>query len=238
MATPGEVHQLIGQAYQLVFVGALEANIRYFENVFNVHTEPEKTLFAGRNGSQFSFDFSGVYNHPWQKREVFGECKGYTKGSNLLQEYRSFIAKSYVTTIDYPRHRKDFFWFITNVPFACTEGAGVRSFNFVRTTLREVNIAGLRDITGSGHIDDEIVHDLLPRIGVFILTDSYLMNTEVSYKVAPGDTLWSILKRFHAGRAPSDFRFFAEQIAKRNQLASADQIRSGERIRFSWLGLD
>src|SRR6266404_1153974 len=116
MSSPGEVNQAVGQAYQSVFIGALEANIKHFENKFTVQREPEKTAFSGRNGKSYSFDFCGVYNHPLVASEVFGESKGYSKAGHLLSEFKSFVAKAYVTSVDYPRHASDYFWFVTNVP--------------------------------------------------------------------------------------------------------------------------
>jgi hypothetical protein len=233
----GEVAQAIGEAYQLAFIGALEANIRWFESTFDVRSNSEKTSFAGRNGKSYSFDFAGVYRHPWKHSEVFGECKGYSKAANLLSEYKIFLAKSFVTCTDYPRHRSDLFWFVTNVPFACSEGSAVRSFSFVREVLVNGDNSEVRQILAGGHIDDELVHSLVERLGVFILTDSYLMNTELSYRVSSGDTLWAILKRLHAGQAPRAFGAVAQEIATVNGLESPDKILSGRRIRLRWFGI-
>ena len=36
-----------------------------------------------RTATPYSFDFSGVQNRPWIRREVMGECKGYSKGAAL-----------------------------------------------------------------------------------------------------------------------------------------------------------
>lgn len=237
MGTPGEVNQVIGQAYQDVFIAALEGNVPYFENKFDVRTEPEKTSFNGRAGKGYSFDFCGVYYHPWKHAEVFGECKGYSKANGLLTEFRSFLAKAYVTSTDYDRHANDYFWFVTNVPFACTEGSGVRSCEFVRSSLGDKGSPQAKEIMGGGHVDDRFVRRLVSRLGVFILTDSFLMNTNLSYRVSHGETLWSILKKLHAGRAPNGFRAIAEQIASKNGLQSADHVISGSRIHLPWLGI-
>ena len=238
MAIAGEVLQAIGQAYQYVFVGALEASIRPFENRFHVHTNPEKTSFKGRSGSTYSFDFSGEYYHPWLHTEVFGECKGYTKGSNLLQEFRCFLAKAYVASVDYERNRKDLFWFVTNVPFACSEGSGIRSYDFVLSALKDKKNSQVKDILGEGHVDETAVRSLVERLGVFILTDSFLKNTDISYKVAAGDSLWTILKKLHGGHSPSGFGSIASFIASKNGLASPDHIVAGSRIRVPWHGID
>ncbi|HKV93064.1 MAG TPA: LysM domain-containing protein [Candidatus Angelobacter sp.] len=237
MPSPGEVNHAIGQAYQAVFIAVLEKAIRGFENKFSVHTEPDKTSREGRSGKQFSFDFAGYYSDPLGSREVFGESKGYTKGSGLLADFRAFLAKAYVTSIDYPQNRRDLFWFVTNVPFACDQGSGVRSFDFVKKALTDRTNAEVQEIIGSGHIDDGDIRSLVERLGVFILTDSFLMNTDLSYKVAPGDNLWKILKKLYAGNAPSRFRTEAEQIARDNDLPSPDKIISGKRIRIRWRGL-
>src|ERR1700683_3642906 len=227
----------IGQAYQYVFIGALEASIRPFENRFNVHTNPEKTSFKGRSGKSYSFDFNGEYYHPWRHAEVFGECKGYSKSRNLLDEFRCFLAKAYVASVDYDRHHNDLFWFVTNVPFACSEGSGTRSYEFVSSTLNDKKNFEVKNILGEGHVDDNAVRSLVERLGVFILTDSFLKNADISYKVAPGESLWAILKKLHGGVAPSGFGTIVDYIKSKNGLSSVDHIVSGSRIRLSWHGI-
>jgi hypothetical protein len=231
MTTPGEVNQALGQAYQYVFIGALEASIKSFENKFDVRTAPEKTLFEGRDGKSFSFDFNGVLSEPMRYAEVFGESKGYSKGDNLLADFRTFIAKAYVTSCDHQRHRNDLFWFVTNVPFACSEGSRI----LFSSVLSDKGNASVRGIVGSGHIDDRLVVSLIDRVGVFILTDSYLRNATISYKVIPGDSLWTILKKLHGG-VPRNFGVLAKSIAYANRLRSPDEIVSGRRIRLRWIG--
>jgi hypothetical protein len=238
VGTPGEVIQAIGEAYQCVFIGALEANVSYFENKFDVRTEPEKTSFDGRSGKRYSFDFCGVYNHPWRRVEVFGECKGYSKAGALLAEFKTFLAKAYVTCTDYKRHVNDYFWFVTNVPFACSEGRGIRSSEYVQAALNDRRNLEAKEILGEGHIDENLVRSLVGRLGIFILTDSFLMNTTLSYRASDGETLWSILRKLHAGHTPSRFRDIANLIASKNKLPSPDQIISGKRIRLPWLGIN
>jgi hypothetical protein len=238
VGTPGEVMQEIGRAYQYVFIGALEASILPFENKFHVHTNPEKTSFKGRSGKSYSFDFNGEYYHPWLHTEVFGECKGYSKGTNLLDEFRCFLAKAYVASVDYARNREDLFWFVTNVPFACSEGSGVKNYNFVISTLKDKKNPQVRDILGDGYVDENVVRSLVGRLGVFILTDSFLKNTDISYKVGAGESLWTILKKLHAGRSPAGFGSIASYIASKNGLLSPDHIVSGSRIRVPWHGID
>ena len=230
--------QAIGQAYQYVFIGALEASIRPFENRFNVHTNPEKTSFKSRSGKTYSFDFNGEYNHPWLHAEVFGECKGYSKGKNLLEDYRCFLAKAFVASVDYERNRSDLFWFVTNVPFACSEGSGIKSYDFVNTTLTEKRNSEVRDILGEGHIDGDALRSLVARLGIFILTDSFLKNSDISYKVAPGESLWVILKKLHGGVAPKGFGTLAAYVASKNGLRSPDHLMSGSRIRIPWHGIN
>ena len=237
MSIPGEVNQTIGQAYQYVFIGALEANIKCFENKFNVQSAPEKTSFTGRTGKGYSFDFNGVLLDSYRTAEVFGESKGYIKGDNLLPEFRTFLAKAYVTSSDHTRHRNDHFWFVTNVPFACSEGSRIRSFDFVRSVLADTKNLDVIEILGSGHLDDGFVRSLVERLGIFILTDSYLMNTDISYRVVPGDSIWTIVKKFHGGRVPSGFGHLAGSIAAKNQLPSPDKIRSGKRLNLRWSGI-
>jgi len=135
MAEPGEVNQALGRAYLDVFIASLQASIPGFENKFNVYNEHEKTSFKARGVKDYSFDFNGIYRRQWRSFEVFGESKGYSRAGNLLDEYRSFLAKAYVTSTDYKRHREDYFWFVTNVPFACSEGAAVRSYQFITTRV-------------------------------------------------------------------------------------------------------
>src|SRR5260370_28101342 len=185
VAIAGEVIQAIGQGYQYVFIGALEASIRPFRNRFNVHTNPEKTSFKGRDGKAFSFDVSGEYSHPWNHAEVFGECKGYSKGKNLLEEFRRFLAKAYVTSVDYERHRQDLFWFVSNVPFACAEGSGIRNYDFVFSTLKNNKSPEVSEILGHGNIDEAVVRSLVQRLGVFILPHSFLNTPNISYMFKP-----------------------------------------------------
>jgi hypothetical protein len=237
MAIAGEVNQAIGRAYQLAFIAALEAHIKGFENRFIAEREPEKTTFSSRSGNSFSFDFKGAYFHPFRSHEVFGESKGYQRADDLLNEYRLFLAKAYVASTDYPQNRNDLFWFVTNVPFGCSEGSNIRTMDFIGRTLKDERHKGVREILGDGHVDDMLVWSLAQNVGVFILTDSYLMKTELSYKVASGDSLWAILKRFHAGSVPFSFGAVASEIARSNGLESPDYVRSGTRIKLPWFGL-
>lgn len=237
MAEAGEVNQAIGQAYQYVFVGALEHSIRYFENQFHVHENPEKLSFRGRTGKPYSFDFGGIYRHPMGVREVFGESKGYSRGDTLIREFRLFLARAYVTSVDHSRHRRDFFWFVTNVPFACSEGRSLLSTQFAEKVLSDPEDRAVREIIGNPDLDAQLIRDLIGRTSVFILTDSFLQQTSIRYKVKPGETIWSILRRMHAGHAPSDFRRQADLIAHNNDLPSPDKVISGKVLKLSWKGI-
>jgi hypothetical protein len=88
----------------------------------------------------------------------------------LLKHYRQFVAKAYVTSCDYLRHREDFFWFITNVPFACTEGPAILTSEYVRRTLAKPDDDEVKATIGSGNIDDALVVSLAARLGVFIVS--------------------------------------------------------------------
>lgn len=237
MASPGEVNQAVGKAYVEVFVASLQRTIPGFENKFLVYNEPEKTAFDGRASKGYSFDFNGVFRREGRAVDVFGESKGYSNAGNLMDEYRAFLAKAYVTSTDYKRNREDHFWFVTNVPFACSEGSGVRNLAFARTTLIEKRNASVKEILGDSHVDEGFLRDLIDRLGVFILTDSYLMNSMLAYRVKRGDTLWSILKNLNGGRAPAGFGSLAGKIARINNLDSPDRIRSGQRINLKWKGI-
>lgn len=237
MEVPGEVNQGVGRAYQYVFIGALEATIRGFESKFDAQTEPEKVSFTSRTGKHFSFDFGGVHSRQWQACEVFGECKGYSKAGGLLADFRSFLAKAYIASSDYPRHKNDLFWFITNVPFACSEGSGIRSYDFIRSTLQDPAKSEVHELLGESHVDERLLWSLAKRIGVFILTDSLLMNMELHYKVREGESLWTILKKLHGGHAPSAFGLTASEIATKNNLRSPDRLITGKRLRLPWKGI-
>ena len=160
-----------------------------------------------------------------------------SKARNLLAEFRTFLTKAYVVSTDYPQNRKDYFWFVTNVPFACSEGSGIKSYEFVKATLSDKSNSHVAEILGNGHVDDQLVRDLVDRLGVFILTDSYLRATKLSYKVRPGESLWTILKRLYGGSAPGGFRGIAEDIARKNGLQSPDRIISGKRLKLDWQGM-
>src|SRR6185437_11548618 len=112
----------------------------------------------------------------------------------------------------------------------------IRSFQFIKEALTDKTDKQVQEIVGEGHVDDDVVRSIVTRLGVFILTDSFLMNTELSYKVARGDTLWSIFRKFHGG-IPPGFGTKSRLIAEKNSLPSPDEIRSGDKIKLRWYGL-
>jgi hypothetical protein len=168
------------------------------------------------------------------EERLLGNARATAKAQRYIGEFRSFLAKAYVTSTDYPRHRDDYFWFVTNVPFACSEGSGLLSPEFIRTSLKDNNNPQVREILGDSHVDDGLIWQLTEKIGAFILTDSFLMNAELSYKVEYGDSLWTILKKFDPGRTLHGFGSFAQEISSKNGLRSPDHITSGKRIRLTW----
>jgi hypothetical protein len=236
VALPGEVLQAIGHAYQLAFVGALEASIKSFKCLYDVRTEPEKVSFKGRDGESFSFDFAGIVHQPFKSVEVFGESKGYTESNKLISDYKTFLIKSYVVSADHDRHRNDYFWFVTNVPFACSHPSGIKRFDFVKKTLMDAQSKD-RNILGAGDLDDEKIEAMVSRLGVFILTDSFLTQTDILYQVKAGDSLWAILKKLHGGSVPPTFQSITNDIARRNQLQSPDLIRSDSVLKLRWFGI-
>ena len=103
------------------------------------YTVPDKLAFKAPSGVEYSFDIQGSY----MDREVFIESKGYSEGGSLLDQYREFIAKAYSTSVQYRRHSRDLFWFVTNVPFGCNTGAALTSPSFVSDALASPPAAAL-----------------------------------------------------------------------------------------------
>lgn len=237
MVQPGEVSHEVGRAYQHVLVGALEKAVPGFVASFHVYENPEKTAFKATDGSDFSFDFSGTYENSISRSEVFGECKGYSVGTGLLDDYREFLAKAFVTSRDNPRHAKDLFWFVTNVPFGCSEGRQIVQPDFVQKALVDSSNEKVRKIVGAGNVDQYAIQSLCARLGAFILTDSFLSKTPICYRVRRGENLWSILKLIHGGRIPPDFRVVTGIIAQQNGLPSADHVEVGQVLRLPWFGV-
>src|ERR1700761_5474565 len=130
---PGESSQESGRAYVFVFAGCLERTVKGFKQLFDVYSSPEKLEFTGFTGNSYSFDLSGVY----ESTEVFVESKGYKDGGGLLESYKEFLAKAYCTSVQLSRHRRDRFWFVTNVPFGTSIGRNLCDWRFIGDSLRD-----------------------------------------------------------------------------------------------------
>jgi len=238
MGMPGEIPQEIGRAYVQVLVGCLERTVKCFRRAFDVLDAPDKLAFDGANGANFSFDVLGHYRHPLYPREVLVECKGHKDGSKVFEGYKEFLAKSYVTTVNYRRHTRDLFWFVTNVAFGCSIGKKITSPEFVYSVLTKDRNDQVSSLLGSSHVDDKFVTDLSNRLSVCIFPDSFIRRMGVSYLVKSGESVWSIFKGIHAGRVPMPhFEPIADEVAKLNDLKSANHIKSGQRLHVPWYGI-
>jgi len=233
VATPGEVQQEIGRAYLYVLIGCLERAVRHFEKLFDVLSSPEKVAFTGLAGTNFSFDAVGRFSDPIQLAEVFIESKGYADGSGLYEHYKEFIAKAYSVSVAHPRHRRDLFWFVTNVPFAPAIGARLAAPETVRAALTNERNERVRKILGDAPIDREHIRLLANRLAVCIFPDSFIRWMGIS-----GDNLWGIIKLMHAGRIPTvTFTEVSALVARLNNIEDVDRIRSGRRLYLPWYGI-
>jgi hypothetical protein len=232
---PGETSQEAGRSYVFVFGGCLERTIKRFSLNFDVYSSPDKVSFNGlTDGSQYSFDLSGVY----EAAEVFVECKGYKDGANLLEEYKTFLAKAYCTSVQFQRHRRDLFWFVTNVPFGTSLGRRLWSSEFIGEALRTRQTSETKDILGGAKIDSAFVRSLAERVAVGIFTDSFIKVMGTQYRFRPGDTLWSVTKLLHGGRMPlTHFGPIEAKVQHMNNLSNPNLIRSGKRIQMPWFGM-
>ena len=231
---PGEVSQEIGRAYVYTFGGCLERAIKGFSQTFNVYTNPDKLGFNSFTGAAYSFDLAGIY----EDAEVFVESKGHRDGTAILDGYKEFLAKAYCTATLSKRHRRDHFWFITNVPFGSSIGRRLWSSAFITESLRDQKPDAAAAILGGAPIDDGHVQSLSQRIAVGIFTDSFIKVMGTQYRFAPGDTLWSVTKLIHGGKIPlPQFQPIAIQVQLMNELKNPDRIRSGQRVRMPWYGI-
>jgi hypothetical protein len=218
-----------------VFGGCLERTIKRFSLTFDVYNSPDKLSFSGlADGSQYSFDLAGTY----EASEVFVECKGYNDGANLLDEYKSFLAKVYCTSVQSQRHRRDLFWFVTNVPFGTSFGRRLWSSEFIGEALRNKQAPEIKSILGGVEIDGTFVRSLADRVAVGIFTDSFIKVMGTQYRFRPGDTLWSVTKLLHGGRMPlAHFGPIEARVQNMNNLSNPNLIRSGKRIQMPWFGI-
>jgi hypothetical protein len=239
MGVPGEVPQEIGRAYVQVLVGCLERSVKWFRRACDVSTAPDKLAFDAPSGASYSFDVLGWYNHPLYAREVLLECKGHKDGSKVFEGYKEFLAKSYVTSVNYRRHTRDLFWFVTNVAFGCSIGRKITSREFVYSVLTKDRNEQVSSILGSSHVEDDFVRDLSNRLSICIFPDSFIRRMGVEYLVKNGENVWSIIKSIHAGKVPVPrFEPVAQQVANLNNLQSADRIVAGRRLHVPWYGIE
>jgi hypothetical protein len=242
MSNPGEINQIIGQSYVKVLTGCLEYTVKPFQKQFDVYTSPEKLMFnKGGGKGTFSFDAMGIYKHPLKPCEMFIESKGYSVGSSLLKEYREFVAKSYITTVLNSRHSKDYFCFVTNVPFGSSEGKKLTSVDFLTNkALNPRDDAELHSILGDIPIDRDYVESLSKRLSVCFFTDSFIRISGISYKVQDGESIWTILEDLHAKQVPDIFiRKINSTVQSWNpQVKDIDLIVTGEVLHSPWYGIN
>ncbi len=195
---------------------------------------PEKLTFTSFSGAEYSFDLSGVL----EGAEVFIESKGHRDGSGILDGYKEFLAKAYCTSVQIARHRQDHFWFVTNVPFGSSLGGRLWSSEFIADSLRNSKSPKAATIIGAAPIDEDHVRSLSQRIAVGIFTDSFIKVMGITYRVQPGDTLWSITKLIHGGRVPTTrFEPIAVKVRLMNNGQDPNKIRSGQRLHLPWFGI-
>src|SRR6266481_879877 len=231
---PGEVSHEIGRAYVFVLCGCLERAVKDFKPVFDVYSAPEKLSFTGFSGTPYSFDLSG-YAHA---AEVFVESKGYKDGASMLDAYREFLAKAYCTSVQFARHRRDQFWFATNVPFGSSIGRALVDSKFVSDSLRSSKSPGGAAILGDATIDDGHVRSLASPLAIGIFTDSFIKVMGTLYRFQPGESLWSATKLLHGGRIPlPHFDSVVAQVVSMNNLRNPNHIRSGQRLHLPWFGI-
>ena len=217
-----------------VLCGCLQRAVKDFTPTFDVYRTPDKLSFHGFSGDPYSFDVSGYI----PGAEVFIESKGYKDGSALLAAYRAFLAKAYCTSVQSIRHRRDHFWFVTNVPFASSIGRRLTDFQFVSASLREDRSTEVAGVLGNAPIDDGHLHTLVPRLAVGIFTDSFIKVMGTSYKFLAGDTLWDATKLLHGGHIPLPrFDTVVQQVVTMNNLKDPNKLRSGQRLHMPWFGI-
>jgi hypothetical protein len=231
---PGEVSHEIGRAYVFVLSGCLQRAVKDFKPIFNVYSAPEKLSFHGFSGTPYSFDLSGYV----PGAEVFVESKGYKDGNSLLDAYREFLAKAYCTSVQFARHRRDQFWFATNVPFGSSFGRALVDSKFVGDSLRENKSPGGAAILGDAVIDDGHVRSLVSRLAIGIFTDSFIKVMGTLYRFQPGDNLWIATKLLHGGRIPlPQFDSIVSRVVGMNNLRDPNHIRSGQLLHLPWFGI-
>jgi hypothetical protein len=235
-AVPGEIPQEIGYAYCKVLVGCLERTIRHFRQTFYVYDAPEKVTFSGTSNATFSFDATGVFNHPQHRCEAWIEAKGHKDGGKVFDGFKEFLAKSYVATVLNARNSADLFWFVTNVPFGSTIGRDLTSHEFILRTLTTDRSSSIGTLIGTLPVDPDHVKSLASRVAVGVFTDSYIRVMGVSYLVQAGDSVWRIIKTLHGNRMPL-FGPIPDLVARLNNLKDPNKIRSGSHLHVPWYGI-
>lgn len=241
MSNPGEMNQVVGQAYVTVLTGCLEYTVKPFQKQFDVYSNPEKLTFYKCDGNgTFSFDVMGTYKHPLRNCELFIESKGYANGSSLLKEYKEFIAKSYVTRCLYHRHVNDYFCFVTNVPFGSSEGRQLTSVDFLENrVLNFKENSEISSIIGNIPIDRKHIESLSKRLSICFFTDSFIRISGINYKVKDGDSIWTIMEDIHAKKVPDiSLNEIKYTIQSWNpKVKDADLIVTGETLHLPWYGI-
>lgn len=223
----------------LAFVGCLEASIRGFRHQFLVTDNEDKVTFMPfESKPSFSFDVMGTYRTPSSSTEVFLECKGYTEDSGLFVKYKRFVAQAYLTSALFARHNSDHFWFVCNVPFACSRGRKITTHSELLSILTQPD-DNVRALLGDIKIDNERVRLLPNKIAVFILTDEYMKAMGVPYTVKEGDNIESIIYDLHGHRM--DFstlsKYYSELQAANEGIKDLNHIEPGWTLKMPWFGV-
>jgi hypothetical protein len=242
MSKPGETNHVIGQAYVKVLIGCLEYTVKPFQKQFDIYTSPEKLTFFKADGNGiFSFDAMGTYMHPSKNCEMFIESKGYASGASLLNAYREFVAKAYVTTCLNHRHRNDHFCFVTNVPFGSSEGRNLTSSDFIfnRALSREKD-EQVSSVIGQIPLNKDYIDSLSQRLSLCFFTDSFIRISGITYEVKKDESLWTIIRDIHAEQLPDiDFQKINSVVQAWNpQVKDPDLIVSGENLHLPWYGIN
>lgn len=237
MSVAGEINQHRGRAYMLAFVGCLEASISGFQRSFLVTDNPSKVTFKPFADNSFSFDAVGQYNTASSSNEVFLECKGYSDGGNLFDEYKRFVARAYLTSAMFARHSNDHFWFVCNVPFACSQGRRLTTYNSTLDILTNSDRDN-RIIPNDIIIDDDRVRLLSSKISVFILTDEYMKAMGIRYIVKQDDVFEHIVYDLHGG--PMDYSrlnaYYSEFRQTNRSIQDPNLIYPGQVLKLPWFG--
>jgi hypothetical protein len=151
------------------------------------------------------------------------------------------VAKSYITTVLNSRHSKDYFCFVTNVPFGSSEGKKLTSVDFLTNkALNPRDDAELYSILGDIPIDRDYVESLSKRLSVCFFTDSFIRISGISYKVQDGESIWTILEDLHAKQVPdiSLGKINSTVQSWNPQVKDIDLIVTGEVLHLPWYGIN